>query len=47
MPSLSITVVPDSGTGDLTGFAGKLNIEIAEGKHLYDFEFTLPISATN
>jgi hypothetical protein len=42
-PSLSIDVVPDSGTGQLTGIAGKMNIIIApDGKHSYDFEYTLP-----
>jgi hypothetical protein len=41
VPSLSITVVPDSGTGQLVGLAGKLTIEIAGGKHSYDFEYTL------
>ncbi len=42
-PSLSINVVPDSGTGDLAGIAGKMNIIIApDGKHSYDFEYTLP-----
>jgi Protein of unknown function (DUF3224) len=40
-PTLSITVVPDSGTGQLTGLSGKMNIIIAEGKHTYDFEYTL------
>jgi hypothetical protein len=39
---LSITVVPDSGTGQLLGLAGKFNITIAGGKHSYDFEYTLP-----
>ena len=39
---LSITVVPDSGTGQLTGLTGKFNITIAEGKHSYDFEYSLP-----
>ena len=39
---LSITVVPDSGTGQLLGLAGKFNITIADGKHSYDFEYTLP-----
>jgi hypothetical protein len=38
---LSVTVVPDSGTGDLVGLAGKLEIKIADGKHYYDFEYTL------
>ena len=40
-PQLTITVVPDSGTGDLAGLAGKMGIEIAGGKHSYDFEYTL------
>ena len=38
---LSITVVPDSGSGQLAGLAGKLAITIANGKHFYDFEYTL------
>jgi hypothetical protein len=42
-PQLMITVVPDSGTGQLAGIAGKMAIKIAEGgKHSYDFEYTLP-----
>ena len=39
---LSITVVPDSGTGELAGLAGKMAIIIADGKHSYDFEYALP-----
>jgi hypothetical protein len=42
MPHLSITVVPDSGTDQLSGLAGSMNIIITEGKHSYDFEYTLP-----
>jgi hypothetical protein len=43
VPSLSITVVPDSGTDELAGITGKLNIVIAKGgKHSYDFEYSLP-----
>jgi hypothetical protein len=42
VPSLSVTVVPDSGTGELLGITGKFNIIITEGKHSYDFEYTLP-----
>jgi hypothetical protein len=42
VPQLSITVVPDSGTGQLTGLAGKMNILITDGKHSYDLEYTLP-----
>lgn len=42
VPHLSITVVPDSGTDQLLGLTGKFNITIADGKHSYDFEYTLP-----
>ncbi|GAC1473931.1 MAG: DUF3224 domain-containing protein [Isosphaeraceae bacterium] len=41
---LAITVVPDSGTGELVGLAGKLAIKVVGGKHSYDFEYTLPLS---
>ena len=42
-PQLSVTVVPDSGTGELTGLSGSMNILIeAGGKHTYDFQYTLP-----
>ncbi len=41
-PQLTITVVPDSGTAQLEGLAGKMTIQIADGKHSYDFEYTLP-----
>jgi hypothetical protein len=41
VPQLSVTVVPDSGTGQLVGLTGKMNIIIADGKHSYDFEYTL------
>jgi hypothetical protein len=40
-PRLAIIVVPDSGTGQLAGISGKMTINIAEGKHSYDFEYTL------
>jgi Protein of unknown function (DUF3224) len=40
-PQLTITVVPDSGTEALVGLAGKVGITIADGKHSYDFEYTL------
>lgn len=41
-PKLAISVVPDSGTGDLTGLAGTFAILIADGKHVYELEYTLP-----
>lgn len=40
-PQLIITVVPDSGTGQLAGLAGTMTIDIADGKHSYDLEYTL------
>ena len=40
-PQLVITVVPDSGTADLTGIAGTMTIEIANGKHSYRLDYTL------
>jgi hypothetical protein len=40
-PQMSVTVVPDSGTGELAGLSGKMTINSADGKHSYDFEYTL------
>jgi hypothetical protein len=40
-PQLSVTVVPDSGTGELAGLTGRMNIIIADGKHSYEFDYTL------
>ena len=39
---LTVAVVPDSGTGELAGIGGRMSIEIKDGKHFYDFEYTLP-----
>jgi hypothetical protein len=40
---LLITVVPDSGTGELAGLSGRMEIKIAaDGKHSYELEYTLP-----
>ena len=41
VPQLSVTVVPDSGTGDLTGITGSMNIIIEAGKHSYEFAYSL------
>jgi hypothetical protein len=41
VPQLSITVVPDSGTDGLDGLAGRMTIEIVDGVHSYDFEYTI------
>jgi hypothetical protein len=40
-PQLKVSVVPDSGTGELVGLTGTMDIKIANGKHSYDFEYTL------
>lgn len=41
-PQLVISVVPDSGTDELTGLSGMLLITIADGKHSYQFDYRLP-----
>ena len=46
-PSLSIAVVPDSGTGDLVGLSGTMTIVITDGKHFYEFDYRLPEPAEN
>jgi len=38
---LSVTVVPDSGTGELAGLTGRMTIAITEGQHTYDFEYSV------
>jgi Protein of unknown function (DUF3224) len=40
--ALSVIVVPDSGTGELAGIDGTLDIQITGGKHFYTFDYTLP-----
>jgi hypothetical protein len=42
MPELSVTVVPDSGTEELTGLNGRMTIRIEGGNHSYEFDYTLP-----
>jgi Protein of unknown function (DUF3224) len=41
-PRLVISLVPDSGTGELAGLSGTMALEIKDGKHLYDLEYSLP-----
>jgi hypothetical protein len=40
-PTLSVNVVPDSGTGELAGISGRMRIVIEGGKHSYEFEYNL------
>ena len=41
-PKLSVSVVPDSGTGELKGITGSMNIKVEGGRHSYVFEYKLP-----
>jgi hypothetical protein len=41
VPQLVIGVVPDSGTDQLMGLSGSMTINIVDGEHFYDFEYTL------
>ncbi len=41
-PTLTVNVMPDSGTGALTGLTGTMTINVApDGKHTYDFTYSL------
>jgi len=40
-PQMNIIVVPGSGSGDLAGISGKMDIIIDKGRHSYVFEYTL------
>ncbi|KAB2887983.1 MAG: DUF3224 domain-containing protein [Burkholderiaceae bacterium] len=39
--TLSISVVPDSGTGELVGLAGVFRLRIEGGQHFYELEYSL------
>ena len=41
-PQLTISVVPDSGTGGLEEISGMMTINIVNGKHFYEFDYILP-----
>jgi hypothetical protein len=47
VPQMSVSVVPDSGTDQLVGLTGKMTINIADGKHFYEFDYALPELAAN
>ena len=42
VPQLSITVVPDSGSGQLSGLSGSMIINIEAREHSYQFDYTIP-----
>jgi hypothetical protein len=39
--TMTVTIVPDSGTEQLTGIAGRMTIIVADGQHTYELEYTL------
>lgn len=39
VPTQTITVIPDSGTGQLVGLTGQMVIDIVDGQHFYTFEY--------
>jgi hypothetical protein len=41
-PQLVITVVPDSATDELVGLAGTMTIQISDGIHRYELDYSLP-----
>jgi hypothetical protein len=41
-PTMTVLVVPGSGTGELKGISGTFVIQIADGRHSYDLEYSLP-----
>jgi hypothetical protein len=42
---LAISIVPDSGTDQLTGIAGTMAIRMVGSKHFYDLDYTLPTNS--
>ncbi|MDX2011158.1 MAG: DUF3224 domain-containing protein [Myxococcaceae bacterium] len=40
--SLRVTIVPDSGTGALTGISGELRIRQVDGQHHYELDYAVP-----
>ncbi len=37
--TLTVQIVPDSGTGALVGIAGTMNIDIKDGQHFYAMDY--------
>ncbi len=46
-PAQSISVIPDSGTGDLEGLSGQMIITITDGEHFYDFDYVISEEESN
>jgi hypothetical protein len=41
MGTLTINIIPDSGTGDLTGIRGTMVIAVVDKKHTYELEYAI------
>ncbi len=41
-PTLQVSVIPDSATGELSGLRGTMTIDISGGQHRYSFTYQLP-----
>ena len=39
VPTLTVSVVPDSGTDELAGLTGRMQIIISGKDHAYEFEY--------
>lgn len=42
VPTLEVLVAPDSGTGELTGLRGRLDIRVEGKEHFYQIDYSLP-----
>jgi hypothetical protein len=45
VPTLSIAIVPDSGTGELVGIRGTMQIDIVQGTHFYELDYAFDVSS--
>ena len=39
--NLVLEVIPDSGSGELTGISGKMSIKIENGQHFYELDYDI------
>ena len=39
--SLTVQIVPQSGTGELRGIRGRMSIEITDGQHFFELDYEL------
>ena len=38
----TVAIIPDSGTGELTGLSGKMTIKVENGEHHYVLDYAMP-----